>query len=167
MINRHDNPLWPQLADDRLTISIIADGFHLPPEVLQVFYKTKGAENIIITSDVTSYAGLPAGLYKIKTGETIEKTAEGNLMFSGQVGGLYGSATPLSKGVGHIMKVTGCTLARAILMTATNPARLHNINDRGILEPGKRADIILFTLDDFKMKIHKTIVEGNLVFETK
>jgi len=31
-IHRHDNPLWPQLAEDRLHASLIADGFHLRPE---------------------------------------------------------------------------------------------------------------------------------------
>jgi N-acetylglucosamine-6-phosphate deacetylase len=165
MIKRHDNPLWPQLADDRLMISIIADGFHLPPEVLQVFYKVKGSENIIITSDVSSYAGMPAGKYKIKTGETIEKTSEGNLIFSG--GGLYGSASLLSRGVGHIMKVTGCTLGEAIQMTVTNPAFLHNLNDRGKLEPGKRADIILFEMEEYKMKIRKTFVKGKLVYQSE
>jgi N-acetylglucosamine-6-phosphate deacetylase len=167
LIHRHLNPIWPQLADDRLMISIISDGFHLPPEILQVFYKSKGAENIILISDITSYAGLPPGQYKIKTGETIEKTPDGNLRFSGQAGGLYGSATPLAKGVGHMMKVTGCSMAKAIQMATINPARLINLNDRGTLEPGKRADMILFRMDDFKMNIKKTIVQGELVFESK
>jgi len=166
IVNRHNNPIWPQLADDRLMISIIADGFHLPPEVLQVFYKVKGADNIIITSDVTSYAGLPAGEYRIKNGETILKTADGNLKFSGQEGGLYGSASPLTKSVGHMMKVTGCTLAKAIQMASLNPARLHNLTGLGRLEPGGRADIILFTMDNFNMEIRKTIVKGRLVFES-
>jgi len=163
VINRHHNPIWPQLADDRLMISIISDGFHLPPEMLQVFLKVKSPAKIIIVSDMTSYAGLPAGLYKIKTGETIEKTIEGNLRFS--LGGLYGSATPLPQAIGHIMKVTGCSLADAIEMTVSNPARLHHLSDRGILEPGKRADIIMFTLDNLNMNIRKTIVRGNLVYE--
>jgi N-acetylglucosamine-6-phosphate deacetylase len=166
-IHRHRNPLWPQLADDRLMISIIADGFHLQPEILQVFYKAKGAENIILISDITSYAGLPVGEYKIKTGETIVKTPEGNLKFSGQDGGLYGSASPLNRGVGHIMKVTGCSLAKAIQMTATNPARLFHLNDRGKLESGKRADLIQFEMNDFKMDIRQTIVNGQLVFNSK
>ena len=165
MVHRHFNPLWPQLADDRLMISIICDGFHLIPEEIQVFYKVKGADNIVITSDITSYAGLPAGEYKIKTGETIVKTPDGNLRFSAQEGGLYGSASPLSKGVGHIMKVTGCNLAKAIQMATANPARLHNLSDRGRLEPGKRADLILFSMEDFNMKIRKTIVEGTTVFQ--
>ncbi len=167
LINRHLNPIWPQLADDRLMISFICDGFHLPPEVIQVFYKIKGANNSIITSDVTSFAGMPPGEYKIKTGETIVKTTDGNLTFSGQVGGLYGSASPLRKGVGHIMKVTGCSLAKAIQMSTSNPARLLNLHDRGKLEPGKRADIILFKMDDFKMKIEQTIVAGKIVFQLK
>ena len=167
LINRHNNPLWAQLADDRLMISIIADGFHLPPEILQVFFNAKGYENIILISDMTGFAGLPPGQYKIKTGEIIEKTPDGNLEFSGQVGGLYGSASTLSKGVGHIMKVTGCSLSKAIQMTTLNPARLHNLNDRGKLEPGKRADIILFEMDDFNMKVRETIVKGNIVFNNK
>ena len=166
-VNRHHNPIWPQLADDRLMISFIADGFHLPPEMLQVFYKTKGAENIIITSDITSYAGLPAGSYKIKNGQTIEKTVDGNLRFSGQGGGLYGSATPLHKGVAHIMKVTGCGLVKAIQMTTLNPAHVHYLNDRGILEPGKRADLILFTIENDQMLIQKTIVAGKEVYSNK
>lgn len=165
LINRHHNPIWPQLADDRLMISIICDGFHLPPEVIRVFYKVKGDRNIIITSDITNFAGLPAGEYKTRKGETIIKTPEGNLVFS--VGGLYGSAMPLLNGVGHIMKVTGCSLAKAIRMVTENPARLHNLNDRGKLEPGKRADIILFSLSDFKMSIRKTFVAGKLVFEAE
>jgi len=164
MMNRHHNPIWPQLADDRLMISFIADGFHLPPEILQVFYKTKSAENIIITSDITSYAGLPAGTYKIKNGQTIEKTVEGNLRFSGQGGGLYGSATPLHKGVAHIMKVTGCGLVNAIQMTTLNPAHVHHLNDRGVLEPGKRADLILFTIGNDQILIQKTIVAGKEVY---
>ncbi len=167
LINRHDNPLWSQLADDRLMISIISDGFHLPPEVIQVFYKAKGAENIIMISDMTSFAGLPSGQYKIKTGETIEKTPDGNLKFSGQEGGLYGSASPLPKGVGHVMKVTGCNLAKAIQMASLNPARLHNLNDRGMLEVGKRADLILFTMTDFNMEVKQTLVDGKLVFQSE
>jgi N-acetylglucosamine-6-phosphate deacetylase len=163
-INRHRNPLWPQLADDRLMISIISDSFHLPPDILNVFYRIKGAEKIIIISDMTSYAGLPAGIYKIKTGETIEKAPNGHLRFSGQEGGLYGSATPLPEAISHIMKTTGCPLKDAIMMTSTNPAQLHNLSDRGALVPGKRADMILFSVKENKVEIAKTFVHGNMVY---
>lgn len=164
MINRHKNPFWSQLANDGLMISIICDGFHLLPEEIVTFYKVKGVEKTIITSDVTSYAALPHGQYKTQTGETIELTAEGMLRLPAQ-NVLYGSASPITKGVGHIMEVTGCSLAEAIQMASTNPAKLYGLTDRGELEPGKRADLILFSIDDYKVSIQKTYVKGELVFD--
>jgi N-acetylglucosamine-6-phosphate deacetylase len=163
MINRHVNPLWPQLANDDLMISIICDGFHLLPEEIKVFYKTKGVHKTIITSDVTSYAALDPGQYKTETGETIELTKEGKLYYPAQ-NVLYGSASPITKGVGHVMKVTGCSLADAIQMASTNPAKLYGLTDRGTLEVGKRADLVLFTLEDFEVNVQKTYVEGEKVF---
>jgi N-acetylglucosamine-6-phosphate deacetylase len=166
MINRHYNPFWPQLADDRLHISIIGDGFHLLPEEIKVFYKVKGVDKTIITSDVTHYAALEPGEYKTSTGETIELTKDGMLRLPAQ-NVLYGSASPITKGVGYVMKVTGCTLADAVQMASTNPSRLYNLTDRGLLEPGKRADLVLFTLEDFEVNIQKTWVNGNLVYEQR
>lgn len=166
MINRHYNPLWPQLANNDLSVSIICDGFHLLPEEIQVFYKTKGVDKTIITSDVTSYAALEPGEYKTKTGETIELTKEGKLHYPAQQV-LYGSASPITKGVGYVMKVTGCSLADAIQMASTNPAKLYNLSDRGTLEVGKRADLVLFNLENFEVQVQKTVVKGEVVYERK
>jgi len=165
-INRHRNPFWPQLADDRLMISIIADGFHLLPEQIKVFTKAKGYGNTILTSDVTGFAGLPPGIFTTSEGVTIELTPEGMLRYPEQ-NVLYGSAAPIKKGVGHVIKVTGCSLADAIKMAATNPARLYGFSDRGEIAPGKRADLILFKIEDSQVKIMKTVVEGKLVYELK
>ncbi len=164
MINRHVNPLWPQLANNQLMASIICDGFHLRDEEISVFYKVKGSEMTIITSDVTSYAGLPSGEYKNEEGETIELTKEGMLRYPAQ-NVLYGSASPISKGVARIIKVTGCQVSEAIMMASTNPAKLYGLTDLGSIEPGKRADIILFTIGESDLKIVKTYVSGNLVYE--
>jgi N-acetylglucosamine-6-phosphate deacetylase len=164
VINRHVNPLWPQLANDDLMISIICDGFHLLPEEIKVFYRTKGVDKTIITSDVTSYAALEPGQYKTETGETIELTKDGKLYYPAQ-NVLYGSASPITKGVGHVMEVTGCSLEDAIQMASTNPAKLYNLNDRGVLEVGKRADLVLFSLEDFEVKIKETFVEGERVYQ--
>ena len=165
MINRHNNPLWPQLANNQLMASIICDGFHLRDEEIAVFYKVKGPEKTIITSDVTGFAGLPPGNYKNEEGETIELTKEGMLRYPAQ-NVLYGSASPISRGVTHIMKVTGCTLGEAIQMASTNPAKLYGLTDRGSIEPGKRADLILFELGDSELTIRKTFVAGNLVYDS-
>jgi N-acetylglucosamine-6-phosphate deacetylase len=165
MINRHLNPLWPQLSDDRMMISIICDGFHLRPEEIRVFYKVKGPEKTIIISDVTSYAGLAPGEYITSTGDTVELTPEGMLFFPAQKV-LYGSASPITRGVGHIMEVTGCSLRQAIRMASTNPATLYGLKDRGKIKPGMRADLILFTLNNYQIRIIKTIVEGEVVYQS-
>jgi N-acetylglucosamine-6-phosphate deacetylase len=162
-INRHLNPLWPQLSNDGLMISIICDGFHLRDEEMNVFFKVKGPEKTIITSDVTSFAALPPGEYKNEEGETIELTREGMLRYPAQ-NVLYGSASPISVGVIRIMKATGCTLAEAIRMASANPAQLYGL-DRGTIEPGKRADLILFTLGERELNIEKTYVAGKLVYQ--
>lgn len=166
MINRHKNPFWSQLSDDRLSISIIGDSFHLLPEEIKTFYKAKGVDRTIITSDVTHYAALEPGIFKTATGETIELTKDGMLRYPAQ-NVLYGSASPITKGVGFVMKVTGCTLAESVQMASTNPARIYGLNDRGVLEPGKRADIVLFTLDNYKVQVKKTYVKGQLVYSEK
>ncbi len=164
-INRHANPLWPQLSDDRLTISIICDGFHLRPEEIRVFYKVKGPGKTIITSDVTGYGGLTPGKYKTADGDTIELEPNGALTYPAQKV-LYGSASPLTKGVSNVLKVTGCNLAEAIQMASTNPAKLYGLTDRGEIKPGMRADLILFTLENFNINIKKTLVAGEVVYES-
>jgi len=165
MINRHLNPLWPQLSDDRLMISMICDGFHLRPEEIRVFYKVKGPEKTIIISDVTNYAGMAPGIYITSTSDTVELTPEGMMIFPAQKV-LYGSASPITRGVGHIMEVAGCSLRQAIRMASTNPAALYGLKDRGRIKPGKRADLILFSLNNNKIEILKTIVEGEVVYES-
>jgi N-acetylglucosamine-6-phosphate deacetylase len=166
MINRHINPLWSQLANDQLMASIICDGFHLRDEEILVFYKAKGLERTIITSDVTSFASLPPGEYKNEEGETIELTKEGKLRLPAQ-DVLYGSASPISRGVARILGITGCSIGQAVQMASTNPAKLYGLDDRGLIAPGKRADLILFTVGENDLNIVKTYVEGELVYEAK
>ena len=162
LINRHDNPLWPQLADDRLYASIICDGHHLRPEEIQVFTKAKGVDRILVTSDVTRFASMTPGIYTTDDGKTIELTPDGMIRYPAQKV-LAGSASPMTKGVGHIMRVTGCSLKDAIQMASTNQARVYGLTDRGRLEPGKRADLIVFSVEDFVVTIHKTYLAGDLV----
>ncbi len=165
-INRHVNPLWPQLANDKLMASIICDGFHLRDEEITVFYKIKGPDKTIITSDVTSFAALPPGEYKNEEGETIILTKEGMLRLPAQ-NVLYGSASPISRGVARILKITGCSLGEAIRMSSTNPSKLYGLSDRGVIETGKRADLILFEIGDSELVIKKTYVKGKLVYEAQ
>jgi N-acetylglucosamine-6-phosphate deacetylase len=160
-INRHNNPIWPQLANDGLSISIIADGAHLNKEEVVTFYKVKGTEKTILVSDAVSLAGLPPGEY-ISDGDTLLLTNEVVKFPAENV--LAGAAQPISRCVGNVMKFTQCSLKDAIQMASANPARLIGLNDVGEIKTGKRADLILFSIENGNLVIQKTIVEGKVVY---
>jgi N-acetylglucosamine-6-phosphate deacetylase len=62
------------------------------------------------------------------------------------------------------MEYTQCSLKDAVQMATSNPAEMFSLNDIGKIEPGKRADLILFTMENHKMQIKKTFVSGQLVY---
>jgi N-acetylglucosamine-6-phosphate deacetylase len=164
MIDRHLNPLWPQLANDKLTASIIVDGFHLTKEEVKCFYKMKGPEKTILISDAVDLAGLAPGEYTRREKKLV-LTPENVVRFPAE-NVLAGAATPISICVGNMMKYTGCGLAKAIQMASTNPAKLLSLNDRGEIKEGKRADLIVFQIENDKIVILKTIVAGKVVYSS-
>ena len=164
MINRHNNPLWPQLADDRISVSIIVDGFHLNREEVQCFYKIKGSNRTVLVSDALDLAGLEPGEYtrwerKVLLTPNVVKFPAENV--------LAGAASPISTCVSNMMKFTQCSLSDAIQMASANPAQLLGLDDIGEIRVGKRADLILFTMEEGKMVIQKTIVAGKVVYSKK
>ena len=161
LIDRHRNPFWPQLANDLLTPTLIADGHHLLPEELQVFYKVKGPKNLVLTSDVTHLTGMAPGKY-VFLGSEIVLTEDG-LIKNPVLNCLAGASMPLRTGVGNIMKFTGCKLGEAINMATLNVAGIYNLSDRGSLVPGKRADLVVFEIIDNKLNIKQIIINGKII----
>ena len=162
LIDRHRNPIWPQLANDLLTPSIIADGHHLLPEEVKVFCRVKGHANIILTSDVTHLIGMAPGNY-IFLGSEIVLTDDG-LIKNPVLNCLAGASLPLKRGVENVIKYTGCTLGEAVNMASINVAGIFNLSDRGSLAPGKRADLILFEKNDNNIILKQVWVKGRRVF---
>ena len=82
-IPRHRNPIWSQLADDRLTATFIADGHHLPQDVLKVMLRAKGVGRSVLVSDSVALAGMPAGSYITPVGGRVELHPDGRLCVFG------------------------------------------------------------------------------------
>jgi N-acetylglucosamine-6-phosphate deacetylase len=162
-IHRHKNPIWPQLADDRLIVTIIADGLHLLPEEVKVFYKVKGRHNLIITSDVIYLAGMAPGRYTFLESEVI-LTEEGRLI-NPELDCLAGASFPLKRGVENMISFTGCSLADAVKMASENVALMYGLHDKGNLTRGKIADIILFRRFGNEIKILTTFLKGKIVYQ--
>ena len=163
MIHRHDNPIWPQLANDKLTPSIIADGHHLRKEELQTFFKVKGEDNLMLVSDATELAGMPAGTYQWN-GKEVVMTEDGMLKYPAQ-NVLAGASFPIRTGIKNMMLLAGCSLEESIKMASTTPSRVYNLKDRGELREGLSADMILFTVEDGEIIIHKTVLQGKIVYQ--
>jgi N-acetylglucosamine-6-phosphate deacetylase len=160
-IHRFHNPLWTQLADDRLMCSLILDGFHLQPSMVKVFYRTKGSERIILTSDMTMLAGMPPGKY-IWDGKEVRLTEDGIILLEKE-NCFAGASLPIHTGVGNMKKFTGCSLQEAVEMATKNPAGLYGLSDRGAILPGMRADMVLFSVEESRLRIRQVFVAGEAI----
>jgi N-acetylglucosamine-6-phosphate deacetylase len=140
-IPRHCNPIWPQLADDRLTASFISDGHHLPPSVLKAMLRAKGLRSSFLVSDSVALAGMPPGTYDTPVGGRVEMRADGRLCVAGTEL-LAGATASLAECIGHLVRVIDIPLHEALRMATVNPGKF--AGGRGELKAGARADIVRF-----------------------
>ena len=158
LVPRHPNPIWTQLADDRLTASFIADGHHLPEDALIAMLRAKTPSRSILISDLVAVAGLPPGRYSAPVGASVELGAQGRLRISGTEY-LAGATSPLKSCVARVASHAGFSLGDAISMATVNPGRLAH---RGVLAPGQTADLIRFQWEPgaSTFQIEEVIVQG-------
>jgi len=71
LIHRHHNPIWAALANDDLSITIITDGHHLPPEAIKTMLRAKGVAKTAVISDASHLAGMPPGRYSTLDNEVV------------------------------------------------------------------------------------------------
>ena len=160
---RHPNYLWSQLSQDELGASIIADGFHLPAEVIQVFQKVK-KENLLLVSDSVSLSGMPVGDYKLHIGGEVTLTPEGKLHLKSNPSILAGSASNIRSGVSFLIKNKLATLTEAWEMASVRPEKLMN-PCHILFKEGSIADLILCKKHEHgELEVLKTIKHGREVF---
>lgn len=164
-IQRHPNYIWDQLADDRLTATLIADGHHLPAAVIKSFMRVKTPERAVLISDITGMGGLPPGCYDRGHFGQVEVLGDGRVVMAGQTDYLAGASLPISAGITNLMQFADLDLAAALDMTSERPARLINAPPV-ILERGAVADLIQFRLpeDGGPIQIETTINKGQTVY---
>lgn len=159
MIPRHANVLWPQLADDRLTATLIADGHHLPGDMLKTILRAKGIDRCILVSDAVSVAGLPPGRHQTAVGGEVELHENGRLNLAGTEF-FAGAALPLKDGIARVVSSTLISLGEGLKMATANPGCF--VGGIGLLRPGASADLIRFTIADNagRLKIERVWVKG-------
>lgn len=148
------------LLHHELFTEIIADGLHLSLETLQLIYRLKPLDKLIIISDSTALAGLPAGDYHLPN-NTITLTKEGKIV--NEIGRISGSSYPVLNGIKVLTQQVNVPLEEAIMMATINPATLLGLQDKiGSLDIDKHADITVLS-DQFE--VIATYQRGNLVYQ--
>jgi N-acetylglucosamine-6-phosphate deacetylase len=164
-MRRHPNYIWDQLAEDRLSASLIVDGHHLPAEVVQSFVRGKTPERCILVSDFSGLAGLPVGKYG-SSGCELEILADGRLVIAGQRQLLAGASAPIGDGIANVMAFAGVDLTTAVNMASVHPLRL--LGKKPVqLRPGDAANLTLFDYSrdtSDKLKVRATIIAGDVVY---
>jgi len=63
-IDRHNNPLWPQIANQSLNAMLITDSHHIPDDFIMSVVLAKTSERVIVVSDSAPVAGFKPGIYQ-------------------------------------------------------------------------------------------------------
>jgi len=163
VLPRYPNYIWNQLATDQLWSSLIADGIHLPEDVLRVFLKVKPDTSFLV-SDATHLAGMPPGCYRTHIGSEVVLEEAGRLYMKDSPGHLAGSAKSLVWCVSHLVRTGILSLAQAWDLASLKP--LAFLDDRQIcpFEAGRPADLVLFQQTANGIQVAETIKSGKPVF---
>lgn len=148
---------------DEMDVEIIADGIHLPPPLLKLVYKIKGADKAALITDAMRAAGMPEAesvLGNLKNG--LKVIVEDGVAKLPDRSSFAGSVATADRLVRTMISKADIPLPDAIKMITATPARILKVSDKkGSLETGKDADVVIF---DENINIHTTIIKGRIVY---
>ena len=148
------------LMEPAMSTEVIADGFHLAPELLEFAYRMLGPDRLCLVTDCNRALDLPPGDYRFGN------DTDGSWFKSdGQVGwatngSLASSVMGMDHMVRHMKKVTSARLEEVIRMASLTPARRTGIDaETGSIAVGKRADLLVLSS---KLQVKAVISRGAL-----
>lgn len=149
---------------DGMTVEIIADGCHLPKELLELIVKTKSNDKISLITDSSRGAGMPEGseilLGSLKHGQKCY--IEDGVAIMPDHSCFGGSVCTSNRCVRTMHKLVGLPINIAVSMMTINPAKvLHLETKKGMLAPGYDADIVVFDED---INVKHSFIGGKQLF---
>ena len=160
---RHAGIIEEAYLNDDMTVEIIADGCHLPDDLLRLVYKLKGPDKVALVTDSMRAAGMPEGseMQLGDYGNGITVIIEDGVAKLSDRSAFAGSIAYGDRLVRNMVNMAGVPVALAVKMASENPAKFLRVENVGKLAPGYFADVTLFDKDiDIKM----TMVNGKEVY---
>lgn len=139
-------------------VELIADGLHSVPAAMELAWRALGPDQLVLVTDSMQATGLGPGKFSLGDIE-VTVDASGPRHPDGQ---LAGSVLTLAQAVSNLVEATSAPLEGAIRAASANPAKRLGLADRGHVDTGMRADLVLF---DGSGQVSMTYVGGSLVFE--
>jgi N-acetylglucosamine-6-phosphate deacetylase len=154
--HREPGMLGVVLDRDDLFAEIIADGVHVTPSAVRLYYKAKPHGKAILVTDSMSATGMPDGNYML--GNLEVQVKDGVCSYQGS---LAGSVLTMDRAIENFAAFTHCGVALAARMASYNPALMLGLEDRaGSMAYG--CDANLNVLDE-NGRLHATMLRGTLV----
>ena len=122
-----------------LMCELIADGFHVHPDVVHATYRALGDDRIVLISDANPYKAVANGEYPFSGKDIIIQNGKATVKETGRIAG---STLAMNTALRNMCTFTGCSMESAVRMAAYNPAKLYGWK-KGSIEPGYDADLIL------------------------
>lgn len=159
---RYPGVVESTLLLDTLAAEIIVDGMHLPEALVQLVFKIKGADNVIMVTDAMAAAGMGDGIYRLGDAESGQDVSvHDGVAWTSSGEAFAGSIATADHLLRKAVLWAGISLKDAVTSLSATPAKLAGIYKRtGSIEPGKDADILI--LDD-NLEILMVIAKGRIV----
>lgn len=144
--------------EDDLYVEIIADGKHLPAQLLKLICKIKGSDRIILCTDSMQVAGCNMTRGRL---QDIEFIIEDGVCKLPDRSAFAGSIATADRLVRVMVEEAGVSVPEAVKMLTEVPARVMNLDTKGKLTQGCDADIVVF---DDDIHIESVLIDGIQVF---
>ena len=155
--HREPGIIGATLLDDRVSCEMICDGIHLHDAAMEMVYRLKGREKVVLISDAMRATGLKDGEYDLGGQNVYVKGYEARLAD----GVLAGSTLTLNRAIRNMVDLVNVPLVDAVLMATLNGAEKIGIdNTKGSISVGKDADLVIFDED---VNIERVFIAGNEV----
>lgn len=144
--------------EDDIYCEVIADGMHLPVNLLKLIYKLKGSDKICLITDAMRGAGMEDGYSVLgPKNDGVKCIVKNGVAYLEDMQAFAGSVCTSDRLVRVMHKSAEIPLCDCIKMMCENPAKVMGLKDRGKIEKGLRADLVIF---DDNINIKKVIIEG-------
>lgn len=142
------------LLEDNVMVEMIVDGLHIHPKMVELAFRAKGAEGILLITDSMRAKGLSDGESELGGQKVFLKDGQARL----ENGSLAGSVLTFIDAFRNMIKFSGCSVEDAVKMSSVNQAKEFNLKSKGLLKSGFDADFLLL---DQELHLLETIYSGN------